>query len=781
MPCAVYGGAPITPDEPWDPHLYMLSTNPIHTKWELVVPKNEGPTPRAGHVSVIHDNVLYIFGGVGYSHFYNDIWSYDLLTGYWTKIAAVGYIPVPRESSCAAIVDGIMYIFGGRDSDSQELGDLCAFKVRSQRWYIFQNMGPTPSARYDFTFTALKDKMYVLGGEATAGKMEDASMVYVLDNAKIKYPPEDISSFADPIPPPSSSVHTSDSTLGGEPLSTRAVKPPVLDVERRIESSQSTPLQSPRQHHDRSRIHPEHNEQGSVGTFPFEMPSPQPSSSTPIPKNSYQPPARAKGHVTSVVPEAAKRRARRHSFKTVENDTNVEDRHNQASQLLMEDMPIKQLITNGLDRMPRSGSPLQDGNQNTMKPPPRPSREGISLNSHIYDTARFSYDSVGDNGSHVARTAGIRTSDVHTTTSPADIIPPARSSSICAVGNNTRRDSERSITREYEVAWHEEREALMEEIKAKEAIIDEMKKREHWWRAELSIARKTQGVQSPSSDNKQESLDLIELQDSDPDKQKMFEQLLMMKAELQRVKDQVIEQATAASKEVDQANQMRLAALKEAAYFKSKYYSVRNKQSDALAEIEVQRSEELEKRLELALQENENNSRLLQKLQKQAQSDHTERLSADERAKEAHELAEETRKAHQKTLDELVEVHNRAMKAEAQVRDNAVRIADLTNQLADALTQASALMEDLSPMRVQLSQLEASRLAARNETATVRQKLVESMDDVLRLRTLLNEKEDSLTQAKRQLESFEIQLDIMRDTVNQAKSMASATQDPPMS
>jgi hypothetical protein len=58
------------------------------------------------------------------------------------------------------------------------------------RWFNFENMGPAPSPRHGLTMTAVRERLFVLGGENTFSKMEDASLVYILDSTKIKYPAE---------------------------------------------------------------------------------------------------------------------------------------------------------------------------------------------------------------------------------------------------------------------------------------------------------------------------------------------------------------------------------------------------------------------------------------------------------------------------------------------------------------------------------------------------------------------------------------------------------------
>jgi N-acetylneuraminic acid mutarotase len=135
-----------------------------------------------------YDNAqIHSFGGINASHLYNDIWYFDLVTRIWHQIAAVGYIPAPRESCAAALVDDTIYIFGGKGLNGVGLGDLCAYRIKSQRWYMFQNMGAPPSPRFGSTLTVIQSKIYVFGGESVSGKTEDSSHVYILDCCKVFY------------------------------------------------------------------------------------------------------------------------------------------------------------------------------------------------------------------------------------------------------------------------------------------------------------------------------------------------------------------------------------------------------------------------------------------------------------------------------------------------------------------------------------------------------------------------------------------------------------------
>jgi hypothetical protein len=318
-------------------------------------------------------------------------------------------------------------------------------------------------------------------------------------------------------------------------------------------------------------------------------------------------------------------------------------------------------------------------------------------------------------------------------------------------------------------AANEERQALLKEIQTRDAIISEMKKKENWWRTEVSLARKqrTKGDTFDDGPDADEAL-LMDVDHLSDDKVKIFEQLVAVKSELRRVRTSIFQQAQPMSDKVGQADRMRTAALQEAAYFKSKYLALKARRQDDLEAVEISRCDTLEKRLAAALTENEANSKLLQQLQKKSQHDQTARQATEERAHEAQARAEEAQQAHQRALEELQIVYARATKAEVQVRDNAVKIADLTQQLSDALTsQPVVKSQEVTEAQLKASQLEAANLKARNEAATLKQKLAENMDDIARLRTLLHEREDSLTEAKIHVEDCEIQLSMMREAMNQ--------------
>ncbi|KAH7930534.1 hypothetical protein BV22DRAFT_1191146 [Leucogyrophana mollusca] len=138
------------------------------------------------------------FGGTDDQYHYNDTWAFDVNTKQWSELQCIGFIPSPRERHAAAAVDDVVYVFGGRGVDGKDLGDLAAFKVSDQRWFMFPNMGPAPSGRSGHAMASVGNRVFVLGGEpAPTGGYGDDN-INVLNTEHIQYP----SSGPAPVAPP---------------------------------------------------------------------------------------------------------------------------------------------------------------------------------------------------------------------------------------------------------------------------------------------------------------------------------------------------------------------------------------------------------------------------------------------------------------------------------------------------------------------------------------------------------------------------------------------------
>ncbi|KAF8499880.1 hypothetical protein F5888DRAFT_1611052 [Russula emetica] len=170
----------------WALDLNCLRSNPFWESYEPA-PGNEKPLPRACHVSVTTGDRIIIFGGYGDPNTkFNDTWSFNISTRKWTELQCTGSIPSPRATHAAVLIDDVMYVFGGLALDGTNLSGLTAFKLTTQRWTAFQDVGSSPSGRFGHAMACDGTRVFVLGGELSPGaqaEVDEAKLIHVLDTS----------------------------------------------------------------------------------------------------------------------------------------------------------------------------------------------------------------------------------------------------------------------------------------------------------------------------------------------------------------------------------------------------------------------------------------------------------------------------------------------------------------------------------------------------------------------------------------------------------------------
>ncbi|KAL0480210.1 tea1 [Acrasis kona] len=132
-----------------DVHEFDPSTN----KWTQIK-TNEGPSPRAAHSATQYADRMYIFGGTASGEYYGDTWALDLKSFTWTKIkttpseSAVKF-PSPRAGAITALVKENLWIFGGQTAGGKS-ADLWVLSLEGHAWSEVINIRPSnqPTARY---------------------------------------------------------------------------------------------------------------------------------------------------------------------------------------------------------------------------------------------------------------------------------------------------------------------------------------------------------------------------------------------------------------------------------------------------------------------------------------------------------------------------------------------------------------------------------------------------------------------------------------------------------
>lgn len=360
-------------------------------------------------------------------------------------------------------------------------------------------------------------------------------------------------------------------------------------------------------------------------------------------------------------------------------------------------------------------------------PPPRPPREGATLGEVAYSrpldpSLKFRRESV----------------------QPPRARPPT-------VGQHLDLDEKKCLTRE---------------IAARDVVISEMKKKEQWWRTEVSIARHLRGEPIDNDETKHAMLmNFDQHGDSSNERIRLFQQLVNIKSEIKRVKAGIIKQTDPFSRKIEHAENIRTIALEEAAYYKAKYIALKTHNRHDMEILESDRVQVLEQRLADAYEEKILNEKNLHRIEIQSNNDKAARLLAEERARDAQLQSEEAQEAHQEALEKISQLYEQIIKAEAQGRSDALVIADLSNQVAKNLT-VDKKNTDISQVHIDMSRLEVANIRLRNEMAILIQKLEQSKDDEMNLRSLLNEREEAHNEAILELEKTCIELEVLKSAGN---------------
>lgn len=110
----VYGGVtdPISGSVNADVWSYDINGS-TWKKFDRVVDKS--PVGRAGHVAMVKDEMMYVFGGQGaHSTLFNDTWMFDPSSNSWTELQ-VAVAPSPRLGHKGLLLNNSWIIFGGSD------------------------------------------------------------------------------------------------------------------------------------------------------------------------------------------------------------------------------------------------------------------------------------------------------------------------------------------------------------------------------------------------------------------------------------------------------------------------------------------------------------------------------------------------------------------------------------------------------------------------------------------------------------------------------------------
>ncbi|KAG0275451.1 Negative regulator of mitotic exit [Linnemannia exigua] len=706
--------------------------NPV---WTMIEPKSSMPPARAGHCAAAYDGKVYIFGGADDKYYYNDIWCFEPERKRWEAVPAYGNLPTSRQGHTCCVIDDVMYIYGGMNHEDQLLGDLCAFKFSERRWITIPVI-ETASARTEHAMCNVGDRIYIFGGQLDLNANEDSGLIHVLDTAKIRWNDPSGSQR---------SAYENESTaartdMGMDDRSNSSYSRPshtTTDSQRaaghnghdqnshsgdsrrdyqqqqhmeRSESymsqqqHQQRPQQQNQNHQQRyqqqqSRQQEYHSQQQQQQDQVYSQTDMNGSRSRlTTPADDSQIGQRSPSSLSIEFNEAthvARRRTIGKPVGYVVPDTEV-----RGTQSI--DEVRRPIVNDGLDLEMSRASPVQI--------------QRASLHQGVHGGVGADYED--RHGNYNGQTNGIRhqksTASIHAQFSPLDLSRQGSSTSLNSSANmaaqvNGRPSDSRSplravnsdqepntIVRSYHQSATNNSNSSNGSTSSNE--LKDLKQREQWLMAEVSMARKKIGDR-PLSMAIMALEDELENCEVDSEKYRIMQALLNVKAELERSKTTIATQAQIASNKVREAERVRTSALQEAAYLKAKVSALESGEVTALVSTETARAVDLEKRLTSALAQLDKYEAQFVQYETILEHEKHSREAAEEREREASSRAEDAQIAHTRALSELTNLHERASVAEASLRETVAKSATSEAGLSSYQQQSAALFSQISTLK----------------------------------------------------------------------------------
>ncbi|KAH6620168.1 hypothetical protein C7974DRAFT_363547 [Boeremia exigua] len=683
------------------------------SRWEVLLPNTKdqaspqgrSPPARTNHSVVTWQDKLYLFGGTDGVVWFNDVWTYDPRTNSWTELDCIGYIPVSREGHSAALVNDTMYIFGGRTQEGVDLGDLAAFRISSRRWYMFQNMGHSPSARSGHSMTAFGKHIVTLAGEPSSSVADrnELSMAYILDTSKIRYPPNESAA-------PQQAINTPRKLSGGAGSNipqSRTGPPP----------NRESMLPGP---HGPQQRGPDPNGMGPNGSRLPRVAGPAGSAPSGPPPLQQPPQPGMNGANGQAIPASRTKtptKMDRPSGSSVDNTEAASfDRENLSP--TPRDSPAgAELLRKGSDAVSqrthkdsvdttRSGSLTSRNASRQQSHKQQPSHDTIASIEH--ETPRRSVETPQQRT--MSREADNRQIDSGLGASPA----------IAHVNDD--------VVRELDVA----------------------KSRNAWYASELALARKAGYHPASSTSPMFDERSADNFQDED---RPLLEALLKMKAEVDRVQTSIKTQGEDAAKRIAEVERQRDAAISEAIYAKTKLAAhgggsqAGTPLPDAARNTEtpdMDRMNDISRRLAASLAAQAESASLIEKL--------SHEIEAEKKAKQ---LADETAEAAQARVQELDSTRQKAAAESESLRaelHEAERVArEVSASAAEAETSARLLAVDKEELGEKVAHFTTQTTTHAAVLATLREAVAASSEKSALLEKQLEEERNQSEAARQKL------------------------------
>jgi len=129
-----FGGFDQYTDEVYN---HVLKLDLVSHQWSLVDNYGDIPGVRMGHTATLYQgDKLLVFGGENeHRNYLSDLIVFDLKTAHWTQPQVTGPVPKGRARHAAVLHDDKLFVVGGiTGQDNYVLDDICYLDLKTYTW-----------------------------------------------------------------------------------------------------------------------------------------------------------------------------------------------------------------------------------------------------------------------------------------------------------------------------------------------------------------------------------------------------------------------------------------------------------------------------------------------------------------------------------------------------------------------------------------------------------------------------------------------------------------------
>jgi hypothetical protein len=161
--------------------LVLDVTDPKSCVWVNVDERGSSPGPCNMHTAefIPDKREIFVFRGGDGSEYLNDLHALNVDTMVWRQVQTTGVVPEPRADHASAYMEETkeMFLFGGWNGSSR-LNDFYILNTVTSTWSRPSVGGSIPRARAGMTLNAVRDRLYLFGGNGARSEVCDDLHVF---------------------------------------------------------------------------------------------------------------------------------------------------------------------------------------------------------------------------------------------------------------------------------------------------------------------------------------------------------------------------------------------------------------------------------------------------------------------------------------------------------------------------------------------------------------------------------------------------------------------------